>query len=257
MIIDPQGEDEQQTQGCREMVGSRSGNGLPDDQREAESAEPQGGDNDQRPVQGDPGQPCERVFDLNELLKELEREQLGSSIIERAFYPAPLTVPPREREAEWSAWSMLAWASPAGIAPFDEELASEGFYSKVFREHSDRGLAEIEAKEKPPSAELAAFKQLEQMGVYDQSVFYSPAKANQSHYTNELDRLTGFQSAKREIAPDGRRTLSAKELLDQAGSGTTGSGSSAAGSSQREVPGAPTRATRRSKGFCNPHAWEE
>ena len=120
-----------------------------EDAEQAENPQQEGGDNSQRTVQGDPGQPCERVFDLNELLKELEREQLGSSIIERAFYPAPLTVPPREREAEWVAWSMLAWASPAGIAPFDEELASEGFYSKVFREHSDRGLAEIEAKKNP------------------------------------------------------------------------------------------------------------
>ena len=183
--------DEQQTQG-RHQVGLRSSvNGQRDDQREAESAERGGGDNDQRTVQGDPGQPCERRFDFQELLKELEREQLGSSIIERAFYPAPLAVPPREREAEWSAWSMLAWASPAGIAPFDEELASQGFYSKVFREHSDRGLAEIEAKEKPPSAELAAFKQLEQMGIIDDTVFYSPTKAAQSHYTNELSKFLG------------------------------------------------------------------
>ena len=101
MIIDPQG-DEQQTQGCHQVGQTRAGDGERRNSEQAESAEPQGGDNDQRPVQGDPGQPCERVFDLNELLKELEREQLGSSIIERAFYPAPLTVPPRERSAEWS-----------------------------------------------------------------------------------------------------------------------------------------------------------
>ena len=79
---------------------------------------------------------------------------------------------------------MLAWASPAGIAPFDEELASKGFYSKIFREHSDRGLAEI--KEKPQSSELAAFKQLEQLGVFSQSDFYLPSKASNGFYTAKL-----------------------------------------------------------------------
>ena len=183
--------DEQQTQRRREMVETHSGDGFGGNASQVEDPQQGSGDNSERAVQGDPGQSCGGETTLQDLLKELEREQLGSSTIERAFYPGPLTDPPREREAEWSAWSMLAWASPAGIAPFDEELASQGFYSKVFREHSDRGLAEIEAKEKPPSAELAAFKQLEQMGIIDDTVFYSPTKAAQSHYTNELSKFLG------------------------------------------------------------------
>lgn len=254
MITDPQ-RDEQSTERRREMVETYSGDGERRNADQAETAQQASGNDGKRLVQGDPGQPCGGETTLQDLLIELQREQLGSSIIERAFYPAPLSVPPREREAEWVAWSMLAWASPAGIAAFDEELASEGFYSKVFREHSDRGLAEIEAKEKPPSSELAAFKRLEEMGVYDQTVFYSPAKAQQSHYTNELDRLTGFQSAKREIAPDGRRTLSARELLDQAGRGATGNGSSETRSCEPEGFGSSARATRGSQGICDPHAW--
>ena len=199
--------DEQQTQRRHQVEPPCAGDGERRNAEQAESAEPQGGDNDQRSVQGDPGQPRERVFDLNELLKELEREQLGSSIIERAFYPAPLTVPPREREAEWRAWEMLRFASLLPPAPFDEELASQGWYSKAYREHSDRGLAEIEAKEKPPSAELAAFKQLEQMGVYDQSVFYSPAKANQSHYTNELSKTLSGRGTKRNQRGSGKAAI--------------------------------------------------
>ena len=183
--------DEQQTQGRHQVGPPRASDGERRNAKQAENAEPQGGNNDQRAVQGDPGRSCEPRFDLKELLVELEQERLGSSIIERAFYPAPLTVPPRERSAEWRAWEQLRFASLLPPAPFDEELAAQGWYSAVYREHSDRGLAEIEAKEKPPSAELAAFKQLEQMGVYDQSVFYSPAKAAQSHYTNELSKFLG------------------------------------------------------------------
>ena len=196
--------DEQQTQRRHQMESTHSGDGQRGDAEQAESVEPSGGDNDQRSVQGDPGRSREGGSDLQELLKELEREQLGSSIIERAFYPAPLTVPPTEGCTEWRAWEMLRFASLLPPASFDEELASQGWYSKAYREHSDRGLAEIEAKEKPPSAELAAFKQLEQMGVYDQTVFYSPAKAQQSHYTNELTRTLSGRGPKRNQRGSGK-----------------------------------------------------
>jgi hypothetical protein len=199
--------DEQQTQRRREMVETHSGDGERRNADQAENPQPSGGDNDQRSVQGDPGRPCEPRFDLQELLKELEREQLGSSIIERAFYPAPLSVPPREREAEYRAWEQLQFASLLPVAGFDEELAASGWYSAVYREHSDRGLAEIEAKEKPPSAELAAFKQLEQMGVYDQTVFYSPAKAQQSHYTNELSKTLSGRGTKRNQRGSGKAAV--------------------------------------------------
>ena len=199
--------DEQSTERRHQMESPHSGDGQRGDAGQAENPQQESGHNSQRTVQGDFGQSRGGDTTLRDLLIELEREQLGSSIIERAFYPAPLTVPPRERSAEWRAWEQLRFASLLEPAPFDEELAAQGWYSAVYREHSDRGLAEIEAKEKPPSSELAAFKRLEEMGVYDQTVFYSPAKAQQSHYTNELDRILGTQSAKREIAPDGRRTF--------------------------------------------------
>lgn len=245
--------DEQQTQKRHQMGSPRTSDGVGLHGELAQSDEQGSKDNDQRSLQADLGRPCEPRFDLKELLIELEQERLGSSIIERAFYPAPLTIP--ARDAEWRAWEQLRFASLLPSAPFDEELAASGWYSAVYRHHSDRGLAEIEAKEKPPSSELAAFKRLEEMGVYDQTVFYSPAKAQLHHYTNELDRLTGSLSARREIAPDGRRTLTARELLDQAGSGTTGSRSSDAGGSKPEGFGSSARATGGSQGICDPHAW--
>ena len=248
---------EQQTQGRRKVECMSPSDGQREHADQAEGAEPRGGDNDQRLMPKDPGRACpaelEEKSDFQKLLIELEQERLGSSIIESAFYPAPLTVP--ARDAEWRAWELLRFASLLPSAPFDEELAASGWYSAVYRHHSDRGLAEIEAKEKPPSSELAAFKRLEEMGVYDQTVFYSPAKAQQSHYTNELDRILGTQSAKRAIAPDGRRTLSARELLDQAGRGATGNGSSATGSSEPEGFGSSARAAGGSQGICDPHAW--
>ena len=177
---------EQQTQGRRKVECMSPSDGQREHADQAEGAEPRGGDNDQRLMPKDPRRACsaelEEKSDFQKLLIELEQERLGSSIIESAFYPAPLTVP--ARDAEWNAWQMLAWASPAGIAPFDEELASQGWYSAIFREHSDQGLAEI--KEKPQSSELAAFKRLEELGVLTQNDFYSPSKAANGFYTRLL-----------------------------------------------------------------------
>ena len=204
MIIDPQG-DEQQTQGCHQVGQTRASDGERRNAEQAESAEPQGGDNDQRPVQGDPGQPCERVFDLNELLKELEREQLGSSIIERAFYPAPLTVPPRERCTEWSAWEMLAWASPAGIAPFDEDLAAQGWYSAIYRQRSDQGLAEIDAQEKTQAVEVSAFQELNRLGVLTESDYFLPSEASNAVYSTKLDSHLAGRSAPKALRSPERR----------------------------------------------------
>ena len=245
MIIDPQG-DEQQTEHSCPFQQQRANDGPRCHGIQAQKNEPRSGDNSQQPDQSDlvasvgkrksqqsgmaeasarrdpPAgegisalQGKEARTDLGKLLIELEQERLGSSIIERAFYPAPLTVPSREQGAEWRAWQMLAWASPAGIAPFDEELAASGWYSAVYREHSDKGLAEIEAKEKPPSPLLAAFKRLEELGVLTESDFYSPAKAKNQFYTNRLaNQLHSYSNNERTRTRSGRGPKG-----NQAGSG--------------------------------------
>ena len=126
---------------------------------------------------------------------EALRRELGpSETIRRAFFSAPLTVTgahPQRLDAEYRAWELLRFASLLPHMPFDEELAAEGWYSKAFREHSDRGLVALEAKEKSPSDELAAFHKLNEMGIYSQADFYLPSKAAQHHYTNELAKHLG------------------------------------------------------------------
>ena len=197
--------DEQSTQRRHQVGPPRASDGERRNADQAESTEPQSGDNDQRTVQGDPGQPCEPVFDLNELLKELEREQLGSSIIERAFYPAHLAVPPRERSAEWSAWEMLAWASPAGIAPFDEDLAAQGWYSAIYRQRSDQGLAEIDAQEKTQAVEVSAFQELNRLGVLTENDYFLPSEASNAVYSTKLDdHLAGRSAPKAFRSPERR-----------------------------------------------------
>ena len=202
--------DEQQTQKRHQMGSPRASDGVGLHGELAQSDEQGSKDNDQRSLQADLGRPCEPRFDLKELLIELEQERLGSSIIERAFYPAPLTIP--ARDAEWRAWEQLRFASLLPSAPFDEELAASGWYSAVYRHHSDKGLAEIEAKEKPPSSELAAFKRLEELGVLTESDFYSPAKAKNQFYTNRLANQLHSHSTN-------ERTRTRSPKGNQAGSG--------------------------------------
>ena len=152
-------------------------------------------------TQGGSGEPADAT--LGSLLKELYGHDLGSEIIERAFLEQPLTVPVSVAhpvtqgflaDAEYRAWSMLRFASLLPPAPFDEELASQGWYSAVYKQHSDRGLAEIEAKEKPQSEELAAFHKLNDLGALTNADYFSPTKAKNRFYSNELKEFTRTKS---------------------------------------------------------------
>ena len=235
MIIDPQG-DEQQTEHSCPFQQQRANDGPRCHSIQAQKNEPRSGDNSQQPDQSDlvasvgkrTGQPSgmaeasarrdpptgegisalqgkEARTDLGKLLIELEQERLGSSIIERAFFAAPLTVSPREREPEWVAWSMLAWASPAGIAPFDEDLAASGWYSAVYRHHSDRGLAEIDAQEKTQAVEVSAFKELNRLGVLTENDYFLPSEASNAVYSTKLDSYLAGRSAPKALRSPERR----------------------------------------------------
>ena len=95
----------------------------------------------------------------------------------------------RALEAEERAHALLQWGSPAPLAPFDEDLAVEGFYTRIQRERSDKALAAFEEaidKENQPLSELDAFKVLEGLGIITRNHFYSPAKAANEFYTKRL-----------------------------------------------------------------------
>ena len=82
-------------------------------------------------------------------------------------------------DRELRAYELLKWSTPAPLAPFDEALAVEGFYSRIQKKRSDAALDEWE-KNNPyeTNPELLAFKELESIGVLTQADFYSPAKAS-------------------------------------------------------------------------------
>ena len=91
---------------------------------------------------------------------------------------------------------MLRWAHEhdrviSSEAPFDLHLAESGFYTTHQKRRSDAALdADDLARPYETSPELAAFRALEDMGVYTQEDGYSPIKAKESYYTRELKRRT-------------------------------------------------------------------
>ena len=82
---------------------------------------------------------------------------------------------PLERERR--AWSLLRWSTPVEIAEFDEDLAVDGFYTRVQRERSDKALDAFDKGIVRPLSELDAFRELEKRKVYGESDLYSPDKA--------------------------------------------------------------------------------
>ena len=82
-------------------------------------------------------------------------------------------------DAEERAWELLQWGSRAPLAPFDEALAAEGFYTRVQKERSDAALNEWDKKNPyVPSTELQAFRELESIGILTKADFFSPDKVD-------------------------------------------------------------------------------
>ncbi len=99
-------------------------------------------------------------------------------------------------DKESRAYALLKWVPYSLPTDFDEELAMHGAYSAMQRKRSDAALDEYDAKHPyKPSSELAAFRELERLGIYNQSVFYSPAKAKCGHYSERLKKLSDRPSS--------------------------------------------------------------
>ena len=102
-------------------------------------------------------------------------------------------------EREWRAWKLLQWGSRAEIAPFDEVLAVQGFYTRVQKERSDEALDAFDQEMRKPLglSELDAFRILEARGVFSQDDYYSPSKAANGFYRQRLKQLNAEVNQKR------------------------------------------------------------
>ncbi len=93
-------------------------------------------------------------------------------------------------ESEERAFDLLQWVPYSLPAEYDDDLAVLGYYSKTQKERSDLALNAWD-KEHPVKSgeELAAFRELERLGVYTNADFYSPSKAKDEHYSRRIKQL--------------------------------------------------------------------
>jgi hypothetical protein len=90
---------------------------------------------------------------------------------------------------EQRAYDLLQWVPYSLPGFFDDDLAVIGQYTEVQTQKSDAALKAWD-DDHPfvSSSELMAFKELERLGVYSDSDFYSPSKAKDSAYSEQLKR---------------------------------------------------------------------
>ncbi len=88
---------------------------------------------------------------------------------------------------EQRAYDLLQWVPYSLPGFFDDDLAVIGFYTEIQTQKSDAALKAWD-DDHPfvSSSELTAFKELERLGVYSDSDFYSPSKAKDGAYSEQL-----------------------------------------------------------------------
>lgn len=118
--------------------------------------------------------------------------------------------------AELRAYRLLQWQALAPLADFDEDLALTGYYTRLQRTRSDQAITawRVDHPEET-SPELAAFRELERLGVITQNDYYSPSKAASGLYGNTL---ANHQSGGAGLQP---RTAKPQDRNQKAGSGIT------------------------------------
>ena len=90
-------------------------------------------------------------------------------------------------DKEHLTWMLLQWQPWSLPNEFDEDLAAKGYYTDLQRKRSDQALDAWDAQHpEETSDELAAFQELERLGVYGQRTWFSPSKAKDGFYTRRL-----------------------------------------------------------------------
>jgi len=93
-------------------------------------------------------------------------------------------------DRERRAWELLQWVPFSLPTEFDEELASQGHYTKLQKQRSDAAFSQWKKDHPSPSSpELAAFRELETRGIYSQEQFFSPHKAKDGYYSSRLKTI--------------------------------------------------------------------
>ena len=113
-------------------------------------------------------------------------------------------------DAEERAFDLLQWNPFSLPTEYDDDLALLGYYSRTQAERSNSALdAWDEQHPYKCSDELAAFRELERLGVYTPADFFSPSKAKNGHYT---ERLKQFRDSSRKPQGSQRASKQARPI---------------------------------------------
>lgn len=113
---------------------------------------------------------------------------------------------------EQRAYELLQWVPYSLPGFFDDDLAVVGYYTEIQTQKSDAALKAWDDKHPfVSSSELMAFKELERLGIYSQSDFYSPSKAKNGAYSEQLKTraprvINSSSLSRRESNPGGEGT---------------------------------------------------
>lgn len=113
---------------------------------------------------------------------------------------------------EQRAYDLLQWVPYSLPSFFDDDLAVIGYYTEIQAQKSDAALKAWDDDHSfVSSSELTAFKELERLGVYSNSDFYSPSKAKDGAYSEQLKTraprvINSSSPPRRESNPSGEGT---------------------------------------------------
>lgn len=125
---------------------------------------------------------------------------------------------------EQRAYDLLQWVPYSLPGFFDDDLAVVGYYTEIQTQKSDAALKAWDDHHPfVSSSELTAFRELERLGVYSDSDFYSPSKAKDGAYSEQLKQraaprvVDSSSPPRRESDSGGERTgldaFDAKQVL--------------------------------------------
>jgi hypothetical protein len=110
-------------------------------------------------------------------------------------------------DAERRAFQLLQWVPFSLPTSFDQDLAAQGHYTALQKQRSDQALAAWD-KQHPheTSDELAAFKELEWLGIYSQADLFSPIKAKDGFYSRRLRSVSNHRPRRPSAAAQPHRS---------------------------------------------------
>ena len=103
-------------------------------------------------------------------------------------------------DAQRRAYELLQWVPYSLPTEFNEDLAADGYYTRLQRQRSDAALNAWDKEHgHTPGDQLAAWRELQRLGILGDNDFFLPASKHR--YQPYVDRLREHNARATEGAP--------------------------------------------------------